>query len=178
MRTDVSDFPVSCTATNNLNNDMRDIYSKRIISCLLIILIASLLTRLEIYGFKMKPIMSVIIWLAAGVLMYMISGFLRGSGSAIRKSVLGLAFAVYVLTAPLVVLQFLMCGEGGTGIKYVSLKDDDVFLECRNYDCFQTSSVCELTEVRTVLAGIYWVTNVDEKQVDQTKWKKLSSTIK
>lgn len=156
---------------------MRHRYFTRIIICLILIILASVLTRVEICGFKMKTIAYPLIWLTTGVFLYLISGYLSGSGSAIRKSFLGLGLAVYILSAPLFILQVLICGESQTDTKYANLENDTIFLECRSYDCFLTSGPCQLTQVRTLLTGINWITTIDESYIDPTRWKVVPKAI-
>jgi hypothetical protein len=146
---------------------------KQIIIISLSALLALMLTRLEVFGFKIKTAIYPMAWVAAGFFMYRIFRYLRGSNSAIRRSTLGIAFPFYVFGTFFLGLQFVMCGEGQTGTKYVSLKEDDLYLECRSYKCFQTTGSCQFTKVRTLLKGIYWVTNLDRNQVDLTKWKAI-----
>ena len=152
---------------------MRRLALKHIIILLLLIAIALVLTRLEVFGFRINTVGYPIIWIATGVLIYKIFQYLRGSGSAIRRSILGLALAAYVFGSLFLGLQFLMCGERQAGTKYMSREEDGLFLECRIDDCSETIIPCQFTKVRTLMGGISWVTKLERKQVDLTKWKAM-----
>jgi len=137
-----------------------------------------ILTRVEVSGRKMSTGVYPIFWILTGVLIYKISLYLRGSGSAIRKSILGLALAIYVFGTFFLALKFLMCGDQQAGPKYVSVKEHDLFLECRFNNCSQTASRCQFTTVRTLVSNVYWVTKIDSSKVDLNKWKPLPEDAK
>src|SRR5687767_348050 len=109
---------------------MRSLKFRQIIIISLLVLLALMLTHLEIFGFKIKAVIYPMAWVFAGFLMYKVSCYLRGSNSAIRRSMLGLVLPFYVFGTLFLGLQFMMCGEVQTGTKYVSLREDDLFLEC------------------------------------------------
>jgi hypothetical protein len=134
-------------------------------------ILAFVLTKLEIYGFSLKTIVNPIAWIAIGVIIYRINRHLRGSGPGIRKSMLGIVFALYVFGSFFLGLRFFMCGATKTGSIYVSVQDEDLHLQCRTYECFQTTGQCQFTQLRTLVRNVQWSTLLERDEVDLSKWR-------
>ena len=138
------------------------------------ILVLFFLTYLEIDDFKAKTIIYPILWIGIGLLGYKYYNILRGSDSAIRKTILGLGFAFYVLASLSFGLGFFLCGEGDHGVSYTHKKKKSLSLICRRYDCYGTADRCQLYKVRNLTKHIKWVTKYtkyNEKPVDTSEWR-------
>ena len=136
------------------------------------IIVLYFLTSLEFDGFKAKTIIYPILWISIGVLGYWYYDFLRGSNSAIRKSILGLGFAFYLLGTLFLGLGFLFCAESDHGVIFTNKKDKSLSLVCRTYDCYLTADRCQIYQVRKLTEHIKWVTRFSENPVDTSEWQR------
>jgi len=155
-----------------MKSNMQKFVFYQIMGYSLAIALALIFTRIEIFDFKLKTVIYPLAWIAFGVILYRSSVKLRGTRSAIRRTVLGITFALYVFGTLFLALKFAMCGEGLTDTKYVNREDDRLFLVCRIYDCYEEVSKCQFMEVKTFVLHIRWVTKVDKDRVDLSKWKR------
>ena len=131
-----------------------------------------LLTRLEIDGFKAKTIIYPILWIGIGILGFKYFNILKGSASAIRKSLLGLGLAVYIFSTLYFGIQFFMCAESDHGVLFTHKNNKSLSLVCRTYDCYGTADGCQLYEVRNLTKHIKWITKFNENSVDTSKWQR------
>jgi len=131
-----------------------------------------LLTNLEIDSFKAKTIIYPILWIGIGLLGYGYFTILRGTESAIRKTILGLGFAFYVFASLFFGIGFFLCAEGDHGVSYTHKKDKSLSLVCRTFDCFGTADGCQLYKVRNLTRHIKWVTRSKEIPVDTSEWQR------
>lgn len=92
---------------------------KIIVITAVIILALLVLTKLEFGNYKAKTVIYPILWLGFGVLGVKYYRSLRGSASAIRKSILGLGIALYSLGTLFFGFEYLMCAEINYGISYI-----------------------------------------------------------
>ncbi len=136
------------------------------------ILVLFLLTNLEIDSFKAKTIIYPILWIGIGLFGYGYYNILRGTDSAIRKTILGLGFAFYLFASLSFGLQFFFCGEGNKRTLLIHKTDKSLRLECRPYDCYGTADGCQLYKVRNLTKHIKWVTRFKEIPVDTSEWQR------
>jgi len=154
--------------------NMRKPSANKIVVIAMIILVLFLLTNLEIDSFKAKSIIYPISWIGIGWLGYRYFNFLRGTDSAIRKTILGLGFAFYVLASLSFGLGYFLCSEGDHGVSYTNKKDKTLSLVCRTFDCYGTADRCQLYKVRNLTKHIKWVTKYtkyNEKPIDTSEWR-------
>ena len=150
---------------------MRRPSKKIIVITAIIILALLLLTKLEFGAYKAKTVIYPILWLGFGVLGVKYYQALRGSASAIRKSIFGLGLALYLLGTLVFGFEYLMCAEINYGISYIDKQDKRISLECRTFGCYGTSDNCQLYKVRHLTKSIKLVTKFDEFPVDTSKWQ-------
>jgi len=129
------------------------------------------LTRVEIDDFKLKTIIYPISWVAIGIFGFKYYNILRGSASAIRKSLFGLALGFYILGTLYFGLRIFMCAEDDHGVSFTHKKDRSLSLVCRTYDCYGTADHCQLYKVRTLTKHIKWVIRFNEIPVDTNIWQ-------
>jgi len=129
------------------------------------------LTYLEFDDFKVKTVIYPILWIGVGVLGYGYFNILRGTDSAIRKTILGLGFAFYLFASLSFGLQFFFCGEGNKRTLFIHKTDKCLSLECRPYDCYGTADGCKLYKVKNLTKHIKWVTKYNENPVDTSEWR-------
>lgn len=144
---------------------------KAILIFALAMILALVLTRLEIYGFSLKIIVNPIAWIGIGVIIFRINEHLRGTGPGIRKSMLGIVFALYVFGSFFLGLRLFMCGETKRGSNYVSVQDQNIHLQCRTYECFLTTGQCKFIQLRTLVKNVQWITTLERHEVDLSKWR-------
>lgn len=153
---------------------MRKSSINRILIGVAFILALLVFTRLEFDNFKAKTISYPILWLGIGILGFKYFKNLRGSASAIRKSLLGLGLAFYLIGSLFFGIQFIMCAESKHGISFINKRDIHIRLECRTADCYLTTDPCQLYKVRQLTKHIKWVTEFNEVPVDTSKWQHRS----
>ncbi len=129
-------------------------------------------TRLEFDGFKLKTVIYPILWVLIGALGFNYYKILRGTDAAIRKSLLGLGFAFYVLGTLALGLGFFICAEIDHGVSFIHKKDKSLSLVCRTFECYGTADHCQLYQVRKLTEHIKWVTRFNENPVDTSKWQR------
>jgi len=132
------------------------------------------LTYLEINGFKAKTVIYPILWISIGVLGYKYYTLLRGSDSAIRKSLLGLGLAFYLFGSLAFGGSLILCKEIDHGVSFIHIENKSLSLVCRTYDCYGTVDDCQMYKVRNLTKHIKWVTKYNEKPVDTSKWQHRS----
>jgi hypothetical protein len=130
------------------------------------------LTRLELDDFKAKTVIYPILWAGIGVLGFRYFKILRGSASALRKSLLGLGLAFYIFGTLFFGSSFFMCAEGNHGILFINKQDKRLSLECRTYDCYGTADGCQLYKVRNLTIHLKWVTKFNENPIDTSEWQR------
>jgi len=135
------------------------------------IIVLYFLTSLEFDGFKAKTVIYPVLWIVIGVLGFKYFKTLRGTDAAIRKSLLGLGLAVYILGTLFLGLGFLLCAESDHGVIFTNKKDKSLSLVCRTYDCYLTADRCKIYQVRTLTEHIKWVTRFSENRVDTSEWQ-------
>jgi hypothetical protein len=153
---------------------MRKLSVNKIFITATIIIALFFLTRLEFDGFKAKTVIYPILWAGIGLLGFKYYKLLRGSESAIRKSLLGLGLAFYIFCTLSFGFIFFICAEINHGISFINKQDNSLSLECRTYGCYGTSEGCPLYKVRNLTKHIKWVTKFNENPVDTSKWQHRS----
>ena len=149
---------------------MRKPLINKIVIAASIVLAIFLLSGIEIGSFKIKAVTYPILWISIGVLGFKYFKTLRGRNSAIRKSLLGLGLAFYVFGTWYFIFSFFLCAEIDRGVSFLHKKDKSLSLVCRTFECYGTSSSCQLYKVRNLTTHIKWVTKYNENPVDTSKW--------
>jgi hypothetical protein len=130
------------------------------------------LTKLEIGSFKTKTAIYPLVWILIGVLGLRYYNALRGSNSAIKKSLLGLGLTVYILGTLFLSMGFFMCGEYEAGSSYTHKTNKSLTLVCRTYECYGTTGQCQLYTIRRITPRIKWVTALTSDKIDTTIWRR------
>lgn len=133
-------------------------------------ILAWALTRLEVFGFSLKIIVYATAWIAIGLVIFRVNKNLRGKGPGIRRSFLGITFAIYLIASVVSGLEFFICREIQKGSCYVSVHDEHLQLQCRTYECFQTTAGCKFTKLRTLVENVQWTTLLERNEVDLSEW--------
>lgn len=152
---------------------MRNVTFKTVVFAAIILIVLLLLSRVEIDDFKIKTITYPALWLAIGILGFWFYRKLLGTNSALRKSIFGIGFALYVLCSLYFFLSFFLCAEITSGSKYLHRMESTLSLECRSYECYGTTGSCELYTLRSLTDHIKWVTKYDGDTVDLNIWDKV-----
>ena len=138
-----------------------------------IIIVLFMLSKIEYDSFKVKSIAYPLLWINVGVIGFRYFKSLRGSGSAIRKTILSIGFAIYVLASLNFTIRLFLCSENTHGVSYINTKNNNLTLECRTYECFGTADRCQLYKIKRLTSHIKWVTILNDKIPHETEWRHI-----
>jgi hypothetical protein len=152
---------------------MKKPFRKTVLLSVILIVTLFLLSKIEYDSFSLKSITYPLLWVTVGIIGFRYFKNLP-TRSAIRKTILSIGFAIYVLASLYFTMQLFLCAESTYGTRYINTKSNSLTLECRTYDCYGTADQCQLYKLRRLTNHIKWVTIFDDKIPDKNEWRYIS----
>lgn len=128
---------------------------------------------MEFGNFKLKSLIYPLIWIMIGYMGFRYYRSLAGSKSAIRKSILGLGFALYIFASIYGIGKHFLCSDINYGTRYIHKTDDSLSIVCISYECYGTTASHDYYKIKQITSYIRWVTKVNKESIDKTRWRQV-----
>lgn len=122
-------------------------------------------------NFSLYSISYNLIWICIGIFGYIEYKNLKGSPSAIRKSILSIAFALYCLSIPIFLFRLFICSSQKNSVLFQNKKDNSIEIVGRNNECY--ADPYTLMKVYHITDNLKWVIELDKQKVDTTEFRKV-----